>query len=303
MILSTVLTLGSIALVAAMVLYIVAKKFHVYEDPRIDSVQELLPAANCGGCGFPGCRGFAEALVRGADEGDIAGLSCPPGGNECAESVGTFLGMAVEAGSPTVAVLRCGGSCEKSIAKAEYDGPMNCSIAHTLHSGEGGCPTGCLGCGDCVIACDFDAMYMDEETKLPVILEDKCTSCNGCVTACPRDLIEIRPLGKKGKRIWINCMNEEKGGASKKNCEVACIGCSKCEKACPDNFNAIEMINNRAYIDPDKCTACGICFHYCPTDAISATWEPKVPKALREEREAKEAKRKAKEEQQASTEA
>jgi len=183
------LTLGIIGAVSAIILYFVAKKFHVYEDPRIDQVEAALPAANCGGCGFPGCRGFANACVK-ADTLD--GLFCPVGGNDTMKNVAGILGKNAVAVAPTVAVVRCGGTCDHRPRMNEYDGVKHCFIAHNLYSGETGCSWGCLGFGDCEVSCEFDAIKVNQVTKLPEVDEDKCTSCGACVKACPKLLIELR---------------------------------------------------------------------------------------------------------------
>ena len=257
------ITLGSVALLFASVIFFVDKKFKVVEDPRIDEVQEVLPGANCGGCGFPGCRGFAEAAVK---TGDLEKSYCPVGGTEIAKKIAAILGLEVKERAPQLAVVRCNGSFKNAPQKSIYEGATSCAFANQLFSGESGCPYGCLGLGDCVAACLFDAIYIDKETGLPVVIEDKCTACGACVKACPRGIIELRNKGPKGKRIYVNCVNKEKGAVAKKNCEVACIGCGKCVKVCP--HEAITLKDNLAYIDFEKCKLCRKCVSECPTNAI-----------------------------------
>ena len=259
----TIITLVAIGSAAAIILYFVAQKFKVFEDPRIDEVEEALPAANCGGCGFPGCRNFAETLVKSENWED---LFCPVGGNETMANAAGILGREAIEQAPRVAVIRCNGTPEFRPRTNEYDGAPTCAIAHSLYTGEAGCPHGCLGCGDCVVVCNFDAIHMDPLTELPVVIDDKCTACGACVDACPRSIIELRKKNKKDRKIFVSCINEEKGGPAKKNCSVACIGCSKCFKVCP--YEAITMENNKAFIDSDKCKLCRKCVVECPTNAI-----------------------------------
>lgn len=274
LVLYSVITLVILASGSAMIIFLVAKKFTVDEDPRIDEVAGLLPGANCGGCGNPGCRGLAEALVKGADAGDISALLCPPGGNTVMAAIAHYLGMAANETIPQIAVVRCGGSCEKAPAKLTYDGPKRCVMAHQLFSGESGCPSGCLGLGDCVRVCKFDAIFIDPGTGLPEVNKEKCVACGACVKSCPRSIMQIRPQGKKERRVWINCVNTEKGAIAKKNCTVACIACGKCVQECPEKIHAISITNNLAYIDFEKCIACGMCVPVCPTGAILATFTP-----------------------------
>ncbi len=259
----TIITVGAIGLVAAVILFFVAKKFYVEEDPRIDLVEEALPSANCGGCGYPGCRNFAEACVK-ADS--LEDLFCPVGGNDVMKDVAKIIGIEAVEKQAQIAVIRCSGSFEYRPRTNNYDGAANCTIAANLYSGDTGCQYGCLGLGECVDACTFDAMYMDEKTGLPVVIQDKCTGCGDCVRACPKDIIELRNKGKKDRRIFVSCINEEKGGIAKKYCSVACIGCSKCFKEC--NYDAITIENFLAYIDYNKCVLCRKCVAVCPTDAI-----------------------------------
>jgi len=265
-VLYAVLSLGAIGVASAIVLYFIATKFKVIEDPRIDEVEEALPSANCGGCGFAGCRAFAEATVKqGNEKHSLEGLNCPVGGNEVMAQVASILGLEVEEKDPLIAVVRCNGGIKNSPGKVSFEGATSCAFAHSLFTGEGGCPFGCLGLGDCVAACDFDAIHINPDRMIPEV-NDKCVACGACVEACPRDIIELRPKGRKEKRIFVSCINKEKGSVARKNCTVACIGCSACFKVC--EFDAITMKDNLAYIDPFKCKLCRKCVEVCPTNAI-----------------------------------
>ena len=247
-ILIAVLVLGAIALIAALVLFGVSKKFAVEEDPRLGQVGEILPGANCGGCGFAGCSGMAAALVKGADAGSIDGLMCPVGGTDVMGKVADLLGMAVANTEPKVAVVRCNGTCENRPRIAEYDG---------LHT---------RAAGDCVAACQFGAISINPETGIPEVDEEKCTGCGACANACPRHIIELRKKGPKGRRVYVQCVNHDKGAVAKKACSVACIGCGKCQKVC--KFDAITIENNVAYVDFNKCRMCTKCVDECPTGAL-----------------------------------
>ncbi len=274
-ILITVISLSLLALISAIILYFVAQKFKVFEDPRIDQIQELLPAANCGGCGFAGCRNFAEALVK-ADT--FEGLYCPVGGGTVMDLSAKILGKEAPVVDPLVAVLLCNGTPESRPQTSVYDGVADCRISNSLYVGETDCSFGCLGNGDCVRACTFDAMYMDPSTGLPVIIDDKCVACGACVKACPRNLIELRKKAKKDRKIYVACSNCDKGGPARRACKVACIACNKCVKVCA--FDAITIENNLAYIDAKKCTFCRKCVTECPTNAIiELNFPPRKPKA------------------------
>lgn len=254
--------LAGIGAVMAVILYFVAQKFKVVEDPRIDLVEAALPGANCGGCGFAGCRNFAEAIVK---KESLDGLNCPVGGADCMKNIADVMGLEAAISDPKIAVVRCNGTRAKAPAKSVFDSASSCAFAHSLFSGESGCPNGCLGLGDCVTSCAFDAIGIDHETGLPVV-NDNCVACGACVKACPRGIIELRNKGKKDRRIFVSCVNTEKGAPAKKNCEVACIGCGKCVKICP--FEAITLANNLAYIDAEKCKLCRKCVTECPTGSI-----------------------------------
>ncbi len=259
----TIISLSATGAISAVILYFVAERFKVYEDPRIDQVEDALPAANCGGCGYVSCRNFAEACVNSKS---LNGLFCTVGGNETMSNVASILGLEAVTQDTKVAVVRCAGSYDKRPRINIYDGPPSCILESSLYPGDTGCPYGCLGHGDCVKACDFDALHMDITTGLPVVTDEKCTACNACVLACPKHIIELRKKNKKDRKIFVCCINEEKGVIAKKNCEVACIGCGKCVKVCP--YEAITLENYLAYIDPIKCRLCRKCVEVCPTNSI-----------------------------------
>ena len=165
-ILIAVISIGVIALAAALVLYVASKKFAVYEDPRIAKVAEVLPQANCGGCGYPGCNGLASAIVKA---GSLEGKSCPVGGQPVMEKVAAVMGLVAEAKEPMVAVVRCNGTCANRPHINQYDGVKSCAIASALYGGETSCSYGCLGYGDCTMACKFDAIHINPETGLPEV--------------------------------------------------------------------------------------------------------------------------------------
>ena len=266
----TIAVIALLGLVLALVLYIVADRFKVEEDPRIDEVEKVMPGANCGGCGFAGCRAFADAAVKAPN---LDNNYCPVGGNDVMKKVAAILGYEVKEKAPMVAVVRCNGSCEARPRINEYGGYASCRVKAALYAGDTACAFGCLGCGDCVAACAFGAISMDPATGLPVVDEGKCTACGACAKACPKSIIEIRPKGPRGMRLYVSCLNRDKGPAAKKACASACIGCGICAKTC--THGAITVENNVAYIDPAKCKLCRECEAVCPTGAIHSVNFPK----------------------------
>lgn len=242
---ANILILGGIALTAAVVLYLTAQKFAVETSPLVDEVDSILPQANCGACGKAGCRNFAEACVA-ADAETFKTLYCPVGGKPVMDKVAAVLSLTPAAKQPTVAVLRCNGSCQNAPVKYDYSGLRSCRIASMVSVGETGCPDGCLRFGDCVQACRFDALHIDPQTGIPVIDAAKCTSCGACVKICPRGLFEIRPIAGN-QQVYVACRNRQKGAAARKNCSAACIACQKCSKINP----AVKIENNLSYIPSD----------------------------------------------------
>jgi Na+-translocating ferredoxin:NAD+ oxidoreductase RNF subunit RnfB len=262
-ILTTVIVVASIGVIAAVLLYIAAKKFHVEEDSRIAEVESLLPGANCGGCGRSGCHDFAVACV-GAETLD--GIACPVGGSKVMAQVAKVVGLAPAEVDKQVAIVRCNGSCANRVHTVHYDGVRSCAIEASVFAGETACAYGCLGGGDCVAACPYGAMYMDEELGLTRVNYDRCVGCGKCVKACPRGLITLVTEHEDRAQVWVSCMNHDKGAIALKECNAACIGCGKCMKSCPTK--AVKVTQFAAMINPKECISCGSCVEVCPRKSI-----------------------------------
>lgn len=268
------IALGGIGIAGAAALYGVSRRFHVEEDPRIGEIESLLPGANCGGCGQSGCHAFAVACAKATS---LDGLFCPGAGEDAMKKIAGIVGLVAGEARPKTAIVRCNGSCELTKRRVAYDGPRSCAIAATVSAGEGGCPNGCLGCGDCVAACKWDAIHIDPTTGLPVVDDKRCTGCGACEAACPRHVIAIVDK-KRPQRVWVACNNRERGPEAMKVCDVSCIACGKCAKACP--FEAITVEGNIATIDQEKCRRCRKCVDVCPRNAIhTANFPVKKPQA------------------------
>lgn len=256
-----ILVASGLALVLGFIIVTVFRFFSVEKSEKEEAILGILPGANCGGCGYSGCAGYAAAIASGT-EPDLG--KCSPGGAETMQALSEYLGQEAGAFVPKVAVVRCQGSFEKVKNSYEYEGTGNCFTADKLYGGPNACTYGCLGFGDCVRACEYDAINVDN--GLAIVNADKCVACGQCVEACPRGLIEIEP---KYKDLHIvRCMNPEAGKAVKESCDIGCIGCTLCVKKCPEN--CISMVDHRAVIDQERCTQCGICAEVCPTKAITA---------------------------------
>ena len=265
---TVIVAIGLLALLGvagALLLYFTSRRWGVADDPRVDSVTDELPGANCGGCGYKGCRDFAKACVDSVDStGGIASLQCPVGGRPTMEAVADILGVSASATVRRVAVLRCAGTCSVRKEIAHYDGPRSCAVETNTGAGTLSCPFGCLGCGDCVDVCTFGGIYIDQATGIAAVDPDVCTACGACVKACPRNLLSITDVKPQA---LVACSNTEKGAVARAECSAACIACTKCVRVCPEG--AMSMGDNVAVCDASKCTACGKCVEGCPTGAIS----------------------------------
>ncbi len=253
-----VATLGSLTFLLAMMLIIANRKLYVFEDPRIDEVEEMLPHANCGACGYPGCRPFAEALVAG----EALPGKCTVSTEEGRQTIAHYLGVSVGGGEKLVARLACAGGTNVARNRANYHGIDTCRAAALVSGGGKGCFWGCLGHGDCDIACDFDAITMDEHS-LPVVDVDKCTACGDCVEVCPKDLFSLQPVNN---RLWVACKNLEAGDEILEECQVACTACGKCAMDAPDDL--ITMVHNLPVVDYSKNHDTQEPIQRCPTGAI-----------------------------------
>jgi Na+-translocating ferredoxin:NAD+ oxidoreductase RNF subunit RnfB len=250
--------LGSLTLILALMLILANKKLYVYEDPRIDVVEDLLPHANCGACGFPGCRPFAEALVSGT----VLPGKCTVSSEEGRLSIAQYLGVALGSEEKRVARLACAGGINVALNRAQYHGIKTCQAASLVSGGGKGCFWGCLGHGDCEVVCDFDAITMDS-FSIPQVDMEKCTACGDCVEVCPKDLFSIQPTSNK---LWVACKNLEAGDGILEECLVGCTACGKCEMDAPGNL--ISMINNLPVINYSENHNTQVPIQRCPTGAI-----------------------------------
>lgn len=259
----SILILGAIGLFAAAVLYFVAKKFFVAEDPRIAEIEAILPGANCGGCGLSGCSAFAKACCTASS---LDGLSCTGIGDEEMKKIASIVGLAEGKRVKKVAVIRCNAACETRDKVNHYDGIRSCALENSLYQGESACTFGCLGMGDCVVACPFGAMTFSENSDFPTIDIAKCTGCGKCLEACPRNIPQIVNVREGEKLVYVNCSNKNKGALAMKDCSVSCIGCGKCQRVC--THEAVTIASFLADIDTTKCVGCGDCVEQCPRHSI-----------------------------------
>ena len=266
--------LAGLGLVFGLVLAAASKVFYVETDPRLDALNECLPGANCGGCGYAGCGAYAEAVLAG--EAPIG--ACASGGNECAQAMSAIMGIEAGEVKRKVAFVRCSGykkvdSSGKEVGaklKAQYEGFKDCFAASKVGgNGPIACKFGCLGFGTCVKACNYDAIsVVDGVAKVD---PDKCIGCLACVRTCPRQVITAIDYDKE---VFIPCASHAKGAVVVRGCSQGCIGCGLCKKICPEK--AISIENNLAVIDYDKCTNCGLCATVCPRNLLISNVDAKL---------------------------
>lgn len=258
-ILIAVVVMAGLGITLSVILAVANKKLYVYEDPRIDQVENMLPGSNCGACGQPGCRAFAEQAVQG----DVTPGECTVSSAEAREAIAELLGVDVGGGEKQVARLACAGGSNVARQRARYVGVQTCRSANLVAGGGKGCAWGCLGYGDCMDVCDFDAITMSS-FELPVVDEDLCTACGDCVEICPKDLFSLQPISNQ---LWVACKNEAFGDEAEDECAVACNACGKCVADAPGSL--MEMVRNLPRIDYSQNElADPRIIQRCPTGAI-----------------------------------
>lgn len=258
-ILISVLVVAGCGLIIGLILSLAGKKLAVETDEREAMIREALPGNNCGGCGFPGCDGAAAAVASGKAPLTV----CPVGGAPVAKKIGEIMGQEVEETERMTAYVRCQGTCQTAKKQYDYTGVESCAMANLLPGGgPKACSYGCLGFGDCVKACQFQALSLLEGAAR--VDREACKACGACVKACPRGLIELVPYEKK--EYHAACSTKDRGKAVMEVCGSGCIGCRKCEKNCPSG--AITVQGRAAHINYELCTSCGTCAEQCPRGCI-----------------------------------
>ena len=246
-----------LAVVLGVMLAIASKVFAVKVDERIPAITECLPGANCGGCGYTGCAACAEAIVSG--EAKVS--SCRVGGQEAADKIASIMGVNADTVVRMRAQVMCSGTHDNAKQKYIYEGAHDCYAAMRLGGGPKSCPNGCIGLGSCTVVCTHDAIIVKD--GIATVDYTKCAGCGMCVETCPKHIIKLVPYDST---VWVGCSSLDKGAITRTYCEVGCIGCKLCEKAC--EHKAIHVDGFVASIDYEKCTGCGACVAKCPRGII-----------------------------------
>ncbi len=246
-----------IGAVIGILLTVASKVFHVETDEKVTKITEALPGANCGGCGYSGCGGYAAAVAKGEAAPDL----CKPGGAETAAAIGKILGVEVKPGGREVAFVRCNGNCEATEDKYTYIGTRSCAAVERFYNGTGKCRAGCHGMGDCAAVCPNGCITIIN--GVAVVDPTNCIACGKCVKACPNKLVI---LIKESQRYMVRCYSPDNGKKTREICKNGCISCGLCVKKCPEK--AITIDDNHAEIDMKKCKGCGICAEACPVKCI-----------------------------------
>lgn len=258
--LEAILTVSALGFISSLGLGIAAKKFSVFVDPKVEKIEGMLPGANCGACGYPGCAAYAKAVV----EENAACNLCVAGGEEVTADISSVMGVEAEAMEKKIARLMCQGSNNCAERKFDYTGIQDCRAAMVVAGGNKSCVFGCLGYGSCIKACPFGAISA-QENGLIQIDENLCTGCGICIQTCPKNILDLVP---PTQRVTVLCHSTDKGPIVKKNCKKGCIGCMVCKKVCPEEAITVESF--LAKIDPAKCTACLKCVGKCPMKTIKS---------------------------------
>lgn len=264
-ILIAALVLGGMGILFGLLLTLTSKVFAIPANPTRDAIRDVLPGANCGGCGYPGCDGCADAIAAGKAPIN----ACPVGGAGVADQIAAIMGVeAADASARKVARVRCQGTSDNCKVKYDYTGLKDCVAASLVNDGPKSCKFACLGLGTCVKACAFDAIHIDEQRGIAVVDTEKCVACGKCVASCPKGVLELAPATAPVKLL---CHSAEKGIAVSDNCKAGCVGCERCKDAC--KFDAITMVNNQPQVDVSKCRGCMMCAEACPTGAMWADFD------------------------------
>lgn len=245
------------AVISGILLTVASKAFAVATDDTVESIIEALPGVNCGACGYSGCEGYANAVAKNEAPANM----CKPGGDGVVKKVSEIMGVEVSLFEREVAFVHCNGNCNATKDKYQYVGTPSCHAVNRFYNGKGDCQSGCLGLGDCVAKCEWDAISI--QNGVAVINPLLCKSCEKCVKTCPNNLITMR---KESQLVNVICSSADTGKVTRTVCKNGCIACKICEKKCPKG--AIYVDGNHAHINAEKCDNCGICIESCPTKCI-----------------------------------